>query len=81
MNIKEKLQALQVLDSFLSDEDENFDKNDSQLPTYNAQTSGNLVFKRFKTLSPIWWTIIRSSNFKRFLTHFLKKFKNKQKIN
>lgn len=33
MNIKEKLQALQVLDSFLSDEDENFDENESQLPT------------------------------------------------
>lgn len=43
MNIKEKLQALQVLDSFLSDEDENFDKNESQLPTDDTQTSGNKV--------------------------------------
>lgn len=43
MNIKEKLQALQVLDSFLSDEDENFDKNDSQLPTDNVQTSRNAI--------------------------------------
>ena len=43
MNIKEKLQALQVLDSFLSDEDENFDKNDSQLPTDDTQTSGKAI--------------------------------------
>ena len=35
MNIKEKLQVLQVLDEFLSDEDENFDESDSQLPTTN----------------------------------------------
>lgn len=33
MNIKEKLQALQVLDDFLSENDENFDENESQLPT------------------------------------------------
>ena len=43
MTEKEILQALQVLDEFLSDEDENFDKNDSQLPTDNAQTSGNTI--------------------------------------
>lgn len=60
MNIEEKLKALQVLDSFLSDEDKNFDENDSQLPTDDTQTSGNLVFKRFKTLSPIWWYIYTS---------------------
>ena len=31
MTEKEKLQALEVLDDFMSEEDENFDKNDSQL--------------------------------------------------
>lgn len=31
MNEKEKLHALQVLDNFLCDEDENFDEKDSQL--------------------------------------------------
>lgn len=35
MNIKEKLQVLQVLDEFLSDEDENFDESDAKLPTTN----------------------------------------------
>ena len=31
MNEKEKLHALEVLDELLSEEDENFDENDSQL--------------------------------------------------
>ena len=31
MTDKEKLKALQVLDNFLSEEDENFNENDSQL--------------------------------------------------
>ena len=31
MTEKEKLKALQVLDNFMSEEDENFDENDSQL--------------------------------------------------
>ena len=31
MTEKEKLQALQVLDNFMSEEDENFDENDSKL--------------------------------------------------
>lgn len=31
MNKKEKLQALQVLDDFLCENDEDFDENDSQL--------------------------------------------------
>ena len=31
MTEKEKLQALEVIDSFLCEEDENFDKNNSQL--------------------------------------------------
>lgn len=31
MTNKEKLQELQVLDDFLSEEDENFDEKDSQL--------------------------------------------------
>lgn len=31
MTEKERLQALQVLDNFLSEEDENFDENDSQV--------------------------------------------------
>lgn len=31
MTEKEKLQALQVIDNFLCEEDENFDENDSQL--------------------------------------------------
>lgn len=31
MTKEEKLQALQVLDNFLSEDDENFDENDSQL--------------------------------------------------
>ena len=31
MTEKEKLHVLQVLDDFMSEEDENFDKNDSQL--------------------------------------------------
>ena len=31
MTEEEKLKALQVLDNFLSDEDENFNENDSQL--------------------------------------------------
>ena len=35
MNIKEKLQVLQVLDDFLSDEYENFDESYSKLPTTN----------------------------------------------
>lgn len=43
MTEKEKLHVLQVIDNFLCDEDENFDKNDSQLPTDNVHTSGNAV--------------------------------------
>lgn len=43
MTEKEKLQALQVLDSFLSDEDENFDDNITPIPTDDTQTSGNTV--------------------------------------
>ena len=43
MKEKEILQALQVLDEFLCENDEEFDKNESQLPTDNAQTSGNKV--------------------------------------
>ena len=31
MNKEEKLHALEVLDELLSEEDENFDENDSQL--------------------------------------------------
>lgn len=31
MTNKEKLQVLQAIDDFLSDEDENFDENNSQL--------------------------------------------------
>ena len=31
MTEKEKLQALEVIDDFMSEEDENFDENDSQL--------------------------------------------------
>ena len=31
MNKEEKLHALQVLDNFMSEEDENFDENNSQL--------------------------------------------------
>ena len=31
MNEKEKLHVLQVLDNFLSEEDEEFDENDSQV--------------------------------------------------
>ena len=31
MNKEEKLHALQVIDNFLCEEDENFDENDSQL--------------------------------------------------
>ena len=31
MNEKEKLQALQVLDELLSEDDEDFDENDSQV--------------------------------------------------
>lgn len=36
MTEKERLQALQVLDELLSEEDENFDENYSQLPTDNV---------------------------------------------
>lgn len=43
MKEKEILQALQVLDEFLCENDENFDKNDSQLPTDNVQTSRNAI--------------------------------------
>lgn len=43
MKEKEILQALQAIDSFLCENDEDFDKNDSQLPTDNVQTSGNKV--------------------------------------
>ena len=31
MNENEKLQALEVLDNFMCEDDENFDENDSQL--------------------------------------------------
>lgn len=31
MNEEERLQALEVLDNFLSENDENFDENDSQV--------------------------------------------------
>ena len=31
MNKEERLQALEVLDNFLSEEDENFNENDSQV--------------------------------------------------
>ena len=41
MTEEEKLKALEVLDNFLCEEDENFDEKDSQLPTNNIQMSGN----------------------------------------
>ena len=44
MNKEEKLKALEVLDELLSEEDENFDENDSQLPTKNIQMSGNGIY-------------------------------------
>lgn len=43
MNEKEMLQALQVIDNFMSEDDENFDENDSQLPTNNIQMSGKVI--------------------------------------
>ena len=36
MNKKEKLHVLQVLDNFLSEEDDEFNENDSQVPTNNV---------------------------------------------
>ena len=39
MTEKERLQALQVLDNFLSEEDENFDENDSQVWIKHSNTS------------------------------------------
>ena len=41
MTEEEKLHALQVIDSFLCENDENFDKNNSTLPTKNIQMSEN----------------------------------------
>lgn len=43
MNIKEKLHALLVLDELLCETDEDFDKNESQLPTDDTQTSGKAI--------------------------------------
>ena len=43
MTEKEKLQALEVLDELLSEDDENFNENDSQLPTNNIQMSGKYI--------------------------------------
>ena len=41
MNEKERLLALEVLDELLIEEDEDFDENDSKLPTNNLQMAGN----------------------------------------
>lgn len=43
MKEKEILQALQVLDEFLCETDEEFDYNITPIPTDNIQTSGNKV--------------------------------------
>ena len=43
MNKEEKLHALQVLDELLSEDDNEFDENDSQLPTNNIQMSGKYI--------------------------------------
>ena len=47
MTEKERLQALQVIDNFLSENDENFDKNNSTLPTNNIQMLWILHFQSF----------------------------------
>ena len=39
MTEKEKLHVLQVLDNFLSEEDEEFDENDSQVWSNHSNTS------------------------------------------
>lgn len=52
MTEKEILQALQTIDDFLCENGEEFENNITPIPTTNAQTSGNLVFKRFKRISP-----------------------------
>ena len=40
MTEKEKMKALQAIDNFLCEEDDEFDENNSQLPTNNIQMSG-----------------------------------------
>ena len=44
MTEKEKLQALEVLDELLSEEDENFDENNSQLWINYSNTSGFYIY-------------------------------------
>ena len=44
MTKEERLHALQVLDELLSEEDENFDENESQLWSNNSNTSGFYIY-------------------------------------
>ena len=50
---KERLQALQVIDNFLCEDDE-FDENNSQLPTNNIQMSGNGISRAQERFKSIW---------------------------
>lgn len=50
MNKEEKLQALKVLDDFLSEEDENFYEKDYKLLSNYSNTSGFAFSRRFKSI-------------------------------
>ena len=48
MTEKERLQALEVLDNFLSEDGDEFDENDSQLTTNNLHMSGKGISRASK---------------------------------
>ena len=50
MTEKEKLQALEVLDEFMSEDGEEFDKKDSKVPTNNIQIAGICIYSASKRI-------------------------------
>lgn len=75
MTEKERLQALQVLDNFLSEEDENFDENDSQVWINHSNIAVFIFPALLRHFNLQDGQSYISSIFKRFLMPFLKKLK------
>ena len=51
MTEKERLQALEAIDNFLSEDDNEFDENDSQLWSNYSNTSGFYISRASKPFS------------------------------
>ena len=75
MTEKERLQALQVLDNFLSEEDENFDENDSQVWIKHSNIAVFIFPALLRHFNLQDGQSYISSSFKRFLSLYLRNWK------